>query len=576
MKITYKSDYLSITQFNTVELPDFIVLTGINGSGKTHLLEAIQKGHVSIEGQEEKSIIYFDYRNFYLENEAEFNAYQLISERESAWNYFNQHLKNTINSHKNNFGPEYDLIKTFCTDKDISLMDLNNKDFGDHQDIIGACWQKYSSYKKEIKNLFEKHQNFKDNQQAKAIYVLLKKLTYSIDDISQEEFFKEYRPYTFKNDFLPLQLGKIIWDYYIKLDDNEYRTLRNIHKGKNYKVLSDKEFVSAYGEKPWEIMNKILSTFGSLKYEISNPETLELGREAKYKLHLIDKENGKIIDFSGLSSGEKILMALVASIYKSSSDKHFPEVLLLDEIDASLHPSMIQNLLDVINDIFVKNGTKVILVTHSPTTIALTPEKSVFIMQNQGENRIIKKNKNEALSLLTEGFATLEEGIKLIDQVAKKDFAIITEGNNVSYIQKALTFNKIKNIEIITGAENKTGKNQLASIFDFFAAVNHEKKVLFVLDCDVSINKNDRNNTYFFKFPQNKNNTIAKKGIENLFSEELFTKDFVIKVSKSDSEDTFFDENKKKYFEEMVMKRNNADDFIKFDSLIQKIIELKK
>lgn len=65
-------------------------------------------------------------------------------------------------------------------------------------------------------------------------------------------------------------------------------------------------------------------------------------------------------------------MALVASIYKSSSDGAFPDILLLDELDASLHPSMIKNMIGVIEDIFLEQGIKVILVTHSPSTIALT------------------------------------------------------------------------------------------------------------------------------------------------------------------------------------------------------------
>ena len=575
MKIIYKSNYLSIKKFVDTTLPNFVILTGMNGSGKTHLLEAIQKGNVTIEGHEEDSIVYFDYKNFYIENEAEFNAHQLITEKETAWDYFNQRLKNIIEGYKNNLGSDYESIKSFCTDKKISFMNLRKKDFLDNN-IIGTSQQKHSEYKKQIKNLFEKHKSYKDNNQAKAIYILLKKVQKSVDEITQQEFFQNYRPYTFKNDFLPLQLGKIIWDYFIKLDDNEYRMLKNSHRGKNYEVLSDSEFVSTYGQKPWEVINQILDAFGSLKYKINDPESAGIGREEKFKLNLINKIDGTIIDFSGLSSGEKVLMALVASIYKSSSDKHFPEVLLLDEIDASLHPSMIQNLLDVINTVFVKNGVKVILVTHSPTTIALTPEESVYVMQSEGELRIAKKNKNEALSLLTEGYATLEEGIKLIDQISRKDFVIITEGNNISYIQKALDYNNVSNIEIITGVEHKTGKNQLSTIFDFFAAVNHEKTILFVLDCDVQISKKDGKNTHFFKFPQNEDNKIAEKGIENLFHQDLFTDSFVVKKIKSNSELIFFDSDKKKDFEKMILKRNNPDDFVKFDSLIQKINQLKK
>lgn len=33
-----------------VSLPDFCIITGVNGSGKSHLLEAIQNGAISIDG----------------------------------------------------------------------------------------------------------------------------------------------------------------------------------------------------------------------------------------------------------------------------------------------------------------------------------------------------------------------------------------------------------------------------------------------------------------------------------------------------------------------------------------------
>ena len=41
MKIKIKKKYKSIDPFNELELPNYSILTGVNGSGKTHLLEAI-------------------------------------------------------------------------------------------------------------------------------------------------------------------------------------------------------------------------------------------------------------------------------------------------------------------------------------------------------------------------------------------------------------------------------------------------------------------------------------------------------------------------------------------------------
>lgn len=44
--LTFSSSYKSLYRFETAELPAFVVLTGRNGSGKTHLLEAIRDGKV--------------------------------------------------------------------------------------------------------------------------------------------------------------------------------------------------------------------------------------------------------------------------------------------------------------------------------------------------------------------------------------------------------------------------------------------------------------------------------------------------------------------------------------------------
>ena len=109
-----------------------------------------------------------------------------------------------------------------------------------------------------------------------------------------------------------------------------------------------------------------------------------------------------------------------------------PDVLLLDEVDASLHPSMMRNMLGVIQNIFLKNDIKVILVSHSPSTIALSPEESIFIMNKSGENRIEKRSKKEALSILTEGFATLndiEPTLSIDYNLSKTDLPVLfTEG----------------------------------------------------------------------------------------------------------------------------------------------------
>jgi predicted ATPase len=49
--LIYQKDHLSITQFNPIDIPDFTILTGINGAGKSHLLQAIENRSVLVDGE---------------------------------------------------------------------------------------------------------------------------------------------------------------------------------------------------------------------------------------------------------------------------------------------------------------------------------------------------------------------------------------------------------------------------------------------------------------------------------------------------------------------------------------------
>lgn len=560
MQLQFRNKHISIEQFNPVDIPDFVVLTGVNGSGKSHLLDAIDKRHVAIAGMEQAHIVLFNYETFKLDNEPTFNAHQLSAERETAWQYHQQQIKNNVQNFRTSLGANYEPLKATCKEEKKSFWGLTSEPL--------------KQYKQQLKNLFN-NQSIKQNPQAQGIYSLAKRLPYSIDEIEHDDFIKRFKPFVFKNDFLPNQLGKIFWDYYVKYRGNQVNEFENEKYGKNYEFLNEEEFFSVHGEKPWDLINNILEEFDTLQYKINSPEGADYFGSFQLKLTHTAKDNLEI-DFNSLSSGEKILMALVASIYKSSSDKHFPDILLLDEVDASLHPSMMKNMLGVIENIFLKQGVKVILVTHSPTTIALAPEESIFVMNRSGQNRIEKKSKSEALSILTQGFATIDQGLKLFDQVAKSNMTIITEGKNTLLIKKALVLSGVDDVEVLAGVEGVSGKNQLKTLFDFLSRTDHSNKVIFVWDCDVSFSLQESNNTYPYILPQNVENNIAKKGIENVFPSSLFN-NFEKTISLSNGTViTEFDETRKRDFESFILERNSIVDFKNFSSLLTEIERIKQ
>ena len=93
MIIKIKTSFKSLIAGKEVELPDFCVLTGKNGSGKSHFLESITKNNYStvfIDGQEISvdKIKYIDFNGLnpkITPNCTKDNISQIIS---NFWNFF--------------------------------------------------------------------------------------------------------------------------------------------------------------------------------------------------------------------------------------------------------------------------------------------------------------------------------------------------------------------------------------------------------------------------------------------------------------------------------------------------------
>ncbi|MCI5207635.1 MAG: ATP-binding protein [Candidatus Electrothrix sp. ATG2] len=556
MILKFYTPHLSITELAQTELPDFTVLTGVNGSGKSHLLSAIANQSVRIKEMKQPRIVQFNYATFKLDNEPILNSHQLASEKEAAWQFYQQ-VKN--NAWHSQFGEDYEAIKQECINSNLPFWEVTDS--------------RIEPYRQHLENWFIQAK-LKNTQQAQGIYSMAKRLPHSIYGIEHDVFLSLYKPFTVKNDFLPNQLGRVFWDYYVKYLQNQLHEYQNEKYGKDYPFLSEDEFIRMHGEKPWDVVNRILKKFNTVTYRVNSPEGEDIFGNFQLKLYHTEKEKLQI-DFSSLSSGEQVLMALVASVYKASADKVFPDVLLLDEVDASLHPSMMKNMLEVIDDVFLRQSVNVLLVTHSPTTIALAPEDSIHIMNPSGAERIIKKTRQEALAILTQGYATLDEGLRIFDEIAHEKLTVITEGYNTSFLRKALELNNINGVNILDGLEAISGKAQLKTLFDFFTKAPHDNKVLFVWDCDVKYNQlTASNNTYPFIFEKNNENILAKKGIENLFPSSLFSD--MIKCTTLSQGDRIeeFDGTRKRDFEKYILERSNPDDFNLFSPFIEKVQEL--
>ncbi|MBW3524440.1 AAA family ATPase [Chryseobacterium sp. NKUCC03_KSP] len=360
MNLNLANNHLLIEAFN-IDLPTLTILTGKNGVGKTQILKAIQKEIIIASN---------------LGNDNDINHIRHFS-------YVNNHS----------------LSENEMPEESRKLIEL-------HSSIPSeALFEDYQAYRVIFENLRRQDPSVKMENRykplAKTIEDICKMTSINIENISYNDFVK----------FSPIDTGlhgsvfyqnfyNLFFRYFQKLDRNEYSKHLNAQRSNNNKSIPDELFIKLYGETPWDFANSVLEQ-SNLPYIFDSP----LGEEPQhsFKLVLRNKDLNTEVDFENLSSGEKVIMSLVFAIYNSKSNIKFPELLLMDEPDASLHPSMAKQFLDVVKNVFVKEkNINVIITTHSPTTIALSDEESIFVVSNPGA-KITKTKKDAALKILTEG-----------------------------------------------------------------------------------------------------------------------------------------------------------------------------
>lgn len=180
-----------------------------------------------------------------------------------------------------------------------------------------------------------------------------------------------------------------------------------------------------YGEPPWLLLNEILEISG-LPFRVEEPEAIRptaLLSPNRVDLRLRDVErDGEEVPFDGLSSGEKVIMSTVLWQYSAQiTDKHH-KLLLLDEPDAHLHPSLTRRFLEVVQKVFVEErGVRVIMTTHSPSTVSLVPKESLFEMKRTGERIRPVESKDRVIATLTEGFVTVQDATRIVLVEGKDD-----------------------------------------------------------------------------------------------------------------------------------------------------------
>lgn len=349
-----------------VELPAFTVLTGQNGSGKSNLLEAIREGHV----------IFSELGNLPGEQMRLFKLGELLSAIEGPVQAI---------SYKEPWANLYNNVKNW------RLQALNNPSFMNNE----SAQVNFASDQAIAARLITRP----------ALDRMMRETEKSLSEMTEADF-KRYAPLLGGiRDPFAASIAEIFLSYEQRRSANEHAQWIQKEKGRGTS-LTDEEFIARFGGAPWMLLDEILKLVGLPYRFVAPPEDTD---NLIYEVALVDEEDNSILP-SYLSSGERVLLAVALSLFSGSRISEaieLPRVLLLDEADASLHPMMVKSLLTVIEEIFVKQySVRVILTTHSPSTVALAPVESLFVMSRTSP-KLRPATPDEALSLLTVGLSSL-------------------------------------------------------------------------------------------------------------------------------------------------------------------------
>ena len=288
------------------------LLSGINGSGKSQLLDII-KGR--------------DRNNSAI------------------------HINRTINFNDTLIEDHQIQLKTF---RELnSIGDLNNDSNQSHTNQKNQVWSNYSSYRlNPLDDNIRMYSGAAKNIKQK----LINKYGQAAFDagLSREEVFLSVAV----DDWMP----------------DDVFSASVVEKFKKYATRSAMN--NTQGVAPWVELNKLFELL-NFNYRFEDDfqidhDSLELTKLVYlYPLtdHGIDTDSPfSLID---LSDGEKCIISIAYASINSPNDL---KLLLLDEVDALLNPSLTQGLFKVIEDLFVNKGITTILTTHSPTTLTLAPK----------------------------------------------------------------------------------------------------------------------------------------------------------------------------------------------------------
>lgn len=437
--INFVKKHLSIKELLRVELLNFSIITGVNGSGKSHLLKAIENGSIQVEGilHGPETIRLYDWTSLTVHLDDAVDLQVVNRRREKALDASKKEIENFRNSISQWFtnhdikDEKFKNVDWLLTVEDSVLIENLNQILPNHKQVSFFVEDFRKTYEKGEYQIFQNLKPHGNIGSTLIEYAREKKC--SLLQLNANEI-NNCLPLTLNsNQTLQFRFAELFTIYHAAWEKNiSHRYYAQTGGETDLFWLEDEDFIKRFGPKPWELANLVLQK-GGFRYRFNYPKTTH--ENARFILRLTDPDEPEIeLKVSELSSGERILLSIILLLYQATTDKQLsilPKLLLLDEIDAPLHPSFTKLLIEILKETLVdKYKLKILLTTHSPSTVALAPKDSIFELK-RNPTTLDKCSQTIAIQKLTAGFITvLPSSSRIVIVESNDDASFYSELHN--------------------------------------------------------------------------------------------------------------------------------------------------
>lgn len=495
--------------FEWNDIPPFAVITGVNGVGKTQLLEVIRGRSVRPDNRGRIS--------------------QIARDITSA----NGPEKLVFSENTNQMGLSLNGLIEYIQNRDQRLVTLLGIDqnIRSYQNNINIWRQHYSqsadkverlqlennirSNEEQIRNLHNQKLNVNIYAYDEELKRIARKLEKKVEELTEDEI----RQFAIDN-----------FDSLTNVDElTSFIANENMRYMRRVTYLSEthqreEEDMLVAQERPFQTINRLFRQYGFDYFDMLNPfpHDGKLNGEIRFQ-----GKEGEIVDYNSLSSGEQAIVQFVIWSYGQDFRGNRLNTMALDEPDAHLHPSMCKMMVEIFSEMSAKKevgggGIRIIITTHSPSTVAFTPEGSLFVMQREADNkRVIRQTTSEdAVEILSDGIFTFSRAMSnftLLSSSPKQNLVFVEGKTDVKHFTKAM---EVLGYNLDVDFFDMHDASTLSSFISSAPARLFNKKTLIALyDCDKEGDKG-----------YNKGKDFDIAGVKMVTSEQCEGKSFCIKI----------------------------------------------